>query len=227
MKDFFNLLTKSIGVLIIGVIILIIGASSKISVDKIIIEVQNMYGQILLVSLGTVLILFYLWKQIFLGRKNKFSAKSILKEFKSFEWQWAGQNWIGKVDLNEIADDRFDVIVNVKKLFLGGHDKSVSLKYGPVVLKNINGSHGVINVKEDKLILKDLFVERKVFDMCPVNGGLEMESINPIETLQNKIEGELKMYPSFAGKIKYINTNDNSSHEGDIIIVPYTSHINP
>lgn len=227
MKDFYNLLAKNIGILIIGIIVLIIGASSKIVLDKYTIEIENLFFQIMLVSIGIVLIATYLWNHLPFSKKDSFSIKSVLNKYKSYEWQWAGQNWLGKVDLKPTNEGNYCVDVHIKKLFLGGHDKSISLKYGPTVLKNINGSKGVIKIDKDKLELKDLFVERKVFNMYATEEGMEMENIKLFETIQNKIEGELFIIPAFAGKIKYHNTSDNTSHEGDMILVPYTSHINP
>ena len=95
------------------------------------------------------------------------------------------------------------------------------------VIKTINGNKGKVKIEKDYLIIDNLLVERQMFDMKFVNKNTEMETDSPLDSVQNKIEGKLKLVSAFAGKVTYLNLENGEQQEGDMILVDYSSNTNP
>jgi len=119
MEKLYNILTKNVAVLIIGAILILCG-SLKFNYKEYSFEIKELSYQWILIGVGILIISVYLWKELFKTSDDLSNLKQILKKYKCFEWQWAGQNWIGKVLLKKRKSKEYSLRVDIKKMYLVG-----------------------------------------------------------------------------------------------------------
>lgn len=125
-----------------------------------------------------------------------------------YEWQWAGENWYGRIKLVKEDEDckvKMARVFKIKKDFID--DKNFTI------------------VKEKLPILE--LIEGEFTFKKP--DGLEIELIVYKETtgysnyVVHKIKCDLKAVLCFAGKITYLNSITSEEIEGDMVLVNYKS----
>lgn len=131
------------------------------------------------------------------------------KELKgTFEWQWAGENWIGKLEIQSKAN---------------GKVQFADLQMNSVVKTNNESSRSY-----ERLLL---FQSSTPGTVVTTKNGLKIRlpvlAYNDVEGITNSneirtLEGELKLVKAYAGQIKYVYP-DGSNKSGDMILVDYKS----
>jgi len=140
--------------------------------------------------------------------KNVFITKNIYKEY---EWQWAGENWYGRILLSR--DDHTDSIkmariFRIEKKYKNSTNFSFELSPSPIINKEM-GESGTLKVKKNG----DLFIE-----------FLAKKQVNDeADYVSHKVVANLKQVTCFAGKVKFTDHKTNRPSEGDMILVDYNS----
>ncbi len=151
-------------------------------------------------ALGILFTLISYFRQIY--------AKSI---YGNFEWQWAGENWIGIVSIKKNEDNKTIAEVDMKK-FIKKQRVEGKGEYEAIQLMQ-NTSEGSIVGNKDGFKLK-----------LPVRKNILDENNNIIGETSQNIEANLVPIEAYAGIANYIY-QDGSIARGDMILVRYNSGI--
>ena len=128
--------------------------------------------------------------------------------YRTYEWQWAGENWYGRISLanqngkNVVTSMR---VGELQKRYADGGD-TFSFQIGPQpILELVEGGFGL---DADRLTL-DLTVRKKV--------------IHSDVPARQRITGSLGRKLCFVGKVKYSDFAAQKDYVGDMILVDYIS----
>jgi hypothetical protein len=138
---------------------------------------------------------------------NNSLEQSLLQGDVPFEWQWAGENWYGRMSLGE-RDGKYTVIQarvgDVEKL-VASNTPDVTRMNGRI-LELIDGN---FEIMADNTIKLNMLVDKK---------NRRTNKVEPVT-----VSGILQPVACYAGTATY--TNDTGSFEGDIILVGYVSSV--
>ena len=170
-------------------------------------------------------IFMHRWKKSLSNGKD---LRSLLLEGDGqFEWQWAGQNWMGHVTFKEDAQKQIKFKIDVSKIYyLRKQGVTGSITSSPDIPKIISTvSEGCTILHEYYVELKDIAIKRNIFKSIKI-GNNEIEGME-VNYTSNEIlnVSSLKPITAFAGKIRYKNSDTAEIIDGDIIIVKYQSTV--
>jgi hypothetical protein len=123
-----------------------------------------------------------------------------------YEWQWAGENWFGKITLsnhNTISRAKVGVL---KKVYMA--DGSAKFDIQDDVMKLVEGTY---QYDGDSKVEIDMLVKKHI----------PGESAD----LEQRIVGTLEKRRCFAGQVEYQDHLTGKRYLGDIILVDYCSHL--
>ncbi len=124
----------------------------------------------------------------------------------SYEWQWAGENWFGRITLSEhnsITQARVGVL---KKVY--APDGSASFEVQDEVMQLVEGTY---EQKGDSKVAINMLVRKKVKGDHP--------------NLQQTVAGVLDRCHCFVGKVEYHDHLTGNKHFGDMILVNHSSSL--
>jgi len=132
----------------------------------------------------------------------------------TFEWQWAGENWVGVVKIEKNKEGRTIAEVCMNKAFKTQQNED----RGEYEIKKqvlASSSEGSIYGNKDgfKLILP---VRKKIF--------AEERKVKEVREIHQTLEANLAPVEAYAGIVEYIS-QDGSVARGDMILVRYKSGI--
>jgi hypothetical protein len=123
----------------------------------------------------------------------------------TYEWQWAGENWYGRLRLAKHNDalviDRANV-GRLRKTYRAGRFRSFEMTDTVLTL-----NHGTVHISDPDTIQLTLSVQKRV-------AGLP-------GFVPQTITGELHRTPCFAGRVQYRDPNTGNANVGDMILVSY------
>jgi hypothetical protein len=124
-----------------------------------------------------------------------------------FEWQWAGENWLNKVTIENIGDNKGIANIRAYKIFKKVIDGKIAIPGddNPTIFRSSKDGSISGNKNGFKIDLPVTGSEDYTFDA---------------------IKGKLYPVKAYAGSVNYI-WNDGKSKEGDMILVKYKSTIRP
>jgi len=154
--------------------------------------------------------------------------KALLSNNGIWEWQWAGQNWLGSMHFYKDQNNALKAKVEVIKCIMAKGDKHYieifNPKKAPKVLITKLPGNVIIGEEKKSIMIKDLVVNQNFFESQELPDGNEIEGTRIFRTEISFIETEeLSHVPAFAGKIKYKHAGSDEVGEGDIILVKYAS----
>ena len=123
-----------------------------------------------------------------------------------YEWQWAGENWYGKVKLSEkntISQARVGILNK-----LNAPDGSTTFEISNDVIELVEGSY---KQKGRSRVKIDMLVKKRVTGEYP--------------ELQQTIQGILEERRCLAGQVEYNDHLTGDNYVGDMILVDYCSHL--
>lgn len=140
----------------------------------------------------------------------------------NFEWQWAGQNWYGRVRFREGANSNIEADLDVRKIFKRSEGSEFRIKMGPSVLKNGPENRASIVLHRDHIELKSTVVRKNTFRSVTLSKDFAIEGID-IEnsTLETLYAPRLEPIPAFGGKVRFRNPTTGQESEGDMVLVKY------
>ncbi len=124
----------------------------------------------------------------------------------TYEWQWAGENWYGKIDLSARGIISRAKVGLLTKTYAS--DGSASFRMGNKVMQLVSGSY---SPKGQSRVKIEMLVRKKVT-------GQHSE-------LQQTVVGTLEARRCLAGQVEYKDPLTGRSHIGDMILVDYCSHL--
>ncbi|MFX0201179.1 MAG: radical SAM protein [Candidatus Hodarchaeota archaeon] len=126
--------------------------------------------------------------------------------FGVFEWQWAGENWYGKVVLEQETGTNTVTMAKVGRLTKEyNKDGSFYFRMGEVILDLVEGNFQILDNDRIKMMLK----VRKLDHNDDVN--------------DEYIEGVLSKTQCFAGDVVYSDSTRSSRRYGGMVIVKHES----
>ena len=124
-----------------------------------------------------------------------------------YEWQWAGENWYGRVELSDHKTISRARVGLIKKEYLStGKSRFVM---GEEIMKLVDGTY---SVKPNGNVMIDMRVRKKVAGSVA-------------DDVEQTIQGTLEMRSCLAGRVRYQDPITGQHHEGDMILVDYLSHL--
>jgi hypothetical protein len=126
----------------------------------------------------------------------------------SYEWQWAGENWYGRLHL---SPDGAQGAVNMLRVFAlhkvykGPRDYEFAFAQSPV----INLISGKFEVLGSGALRLSVAVNKTNHDSTAY--------------VPHQITGDLSPTMCFAGKVRYVNMETKEQPEGDMVLVSYES----
>jgi hypothetical protein len=145
----------------------------------------------------------------------------ILKDGGKFEWQWAGQNWIGNLEFKRGSNNEITAWLDLNK-YLGTEAVSDVMR---------TSQPGQVKLSNGYIEISDLRVKMSEFELVPIGAdGKSIEGISK-KTTSIKVLSITNLRPvvAFAGVINYqhreAGENDRIVNEGtgDIVLVKYSS----
>ena len=124
-----------------------------------------------------------------------------------YEWQWAGENWVGH--LNTGRDGTASIDISKWHKECGG----VLLEPPPFLVSDDSGSNGSNSVKES-------------LDGTELNVNLKVKNTGDVRCPDDEIrtiKGKLTRTQAWAGRVEYTYQNRTST-KGDMILVNYQSN---
>lgn len=213
-------------ILIIGVLSILLGIAGGIKVKGNSIDLPKRYQRISVVILGLVLLIVGIFPILMPNGWGIDIKEMLLEDDGKFEWQWAGQNWLGQAVFRETKDDKLEVVVKVDKVYKiqggkGGEEETKIIR-GPWVIRTPIEDEGEVVIHDDYIELRDLFCEKNAFGFIEAENGRNIEGMNIKETNIVVLNAsKLKLVPAFAGKLEYYNKDHKIKSTGDIILVKY------
>jgi len=143
-----------------------------------------------------------------------------LQDDGKFEWQWAGQNWIGNARFGRDSNNEITLSLDVNKVLGTEAVADVMRTSQPGKVKISNGSMDITDVK----------VIMNGFELVPIGSDRYMEGVSKKNT-STKIISITNLRPviAFAGSINYqhrdVGDGDRIVNEGtgDIVLVKHSS----
>lgn len=153
---------------------------------------------------------------------QKDKEMAALPSFGEYEWQWAGDNLIGTVNIKKNAEGKDVALVDMRKIV-----RSFDIRRQPdgtyaEIDEGFQSQEAIISTGEgaitgNKSAFKlTLPVLRNIFD----GGNKKVGEVRQV------LEADLTFVEAYAGKVKYIYP-DNEVKRGDIVLVRYNSGIRP
>ena len=141
----------------------------------------------------------------------------LLQDNGRFEWQWAGQNWIGNVEFQRGSNNEITASLDVNKV-IGTRG---------VVDVMRTSQPGKVKLSDGYIDISDLTVSKNDFDLVPIDSRSSIEGTSKLAT-SSKILSITNLRPvvAFAGAIKYQHREDErtvNEGTGDIVLVKYAS----
>ena len=128
--------------------------------------------------------------------------------YRTYEWQWAGENWYGRLRL---SPDRAQGSANLARVFalhkVYKSPRNYAFKFAQSPILNlINGNFDVLGSGALRL-------------------SLTINKTNHDSTayVRHQILGDLSPIMCFAGKVRYVNLDTQEQPEGDMVLVNYES----
>ncbi|MCK4793621.1 MAG: hypothetical protein KAV87_58370 [Desulfobacteraceae bacterium] len=124
----------------------------------------------------------------------------------TYEWQWAGENWYGRItlsDRNTITQGR---VGRIRKRY--ALDGSARFEMEDEVMRLVNG---IYTPKQDRKVEINMLVSKKVTGEHP--------------ELEQTIVGTLEQRHCLAGQVQYQDHLTGKRYFGDMILVDYSSHL--
>ena len=120
-----------------------------------------------------------------------------------FEWQWAGENWYGRVVMENQAGK--DVITQAQVGLLEKNFVDDLSMHGQVL--NLVRDTGSVTITEDGTIHLEFAINKKYRRTGTVSAAI--------------VTGDLQQALCYAGKVNYKHTDTGSQYPGDLILVNY------
>jgi hypothetical protein len=189
----------SILLFIFGSIIMILGVPDKIHTKWFKITYNKKGHRTILFVIGIVSWLFCFYLNLTITNQSKPKQENVFGEY---EWQWAGENWIGKVFLaKNDAGNKINLDVNIlQKIW---QDSLVQIR---------NCGRVMYSTKDGNLVLNNGNIEFADLECKRMRPGI-VENID--------LSGTLYPITAFAGKIKYTDRDKNTFSEGDMVLVKH------
>ncbi len=133
-----------------------------------------------------------------------FTPIPTLNVYRTYEWQWAGENWYGRITFENRNDQNIITQVRVGLIEKTLEDRVLM---GGMVLQLVPNTTGTFEI---------------------VNGGIELEIIVQKKNRRtgqidnDTIKGFLTEVPCYAGRVTY---SGDGVYEGDMILVGYESQL--
>ncbi len=161
-----------------------------------------------------------------LSKDSKPNIKScLLKDGDTYQWQFAGQNWLGEIKFNETDKGQIEATLEViKRFIIGQPTEGEKIKIGdlPSVIKTEDGGDGKVYYYDDHIEIRDLLVTRSLFEPIPIGDGFQLDGIKTKKKVRQNISGSnLRLVPAFAGPITYKNIETGLVGKGNIILVKF------
>lgn len=124
----------------------------------------------------------------------------------TYEWQWAGENWYGRVTFskrNTISQGRVGLITKIY-----APDGRARFEMGDEVMRVVEGTY---RQKQDGEVEIDMLVKKRVKGEHP--------------ELEQRIVGTLEERRCLAGQVQYQDHLTGKRYLGDMILVDYCSHL--
>lgn len=128
----------------------------------------------------------------------------------TFEWQWAAENWYGRIDLEKINNKNVvtQAKVGLLQKTLERDDAEARILMGGMILRQVPNSRGTFDFSKTGVNL-DLMVQKK-------------NRRSGLIVLEN-IKGFLNEVPCYAGRVNF--SSDEGAYMGDMILVGYQSQL--
>jgi hypothetical protein len=191
---------------ILGLLFFLMAIVGGIDTQWLTVDFSSAIQRAALVALGILSILLGWFTELRPGE----SSPKRLPENSTFEWQWAAENWYGRILVNEI--NKKNVITQAKagliqKTMKRDGAESRILMDG-LILQLVPNSQGTFEVTKTGANI-DLLVQKK---------GRGSERI----VLEN-IKGHLSAVPCYAGRVSF--SSEEGTYTGDMILVGYQSQL--
>lgn len=148
---------------------------------------------------------YFTWAGTWLFEKASESVTQSADIYGTYEWQWAGENWYGRISFDEV--DNRKAITQAR---VGVIDKAATtdlIWMNGRVLELVSGTYEITqgNVEIDLIVNKyDKRLQKVV---------------------QQTITGLLQPTRCYAGQVTYENNDTGDKYGGDMILVDYKSHL--
>jgi hypothetical protein len=159
--------------------------------------------------------------------EGKAFGNKLLEGDGRFEWQWAGQNWIGYITFKENREGQVEAKIDVHKIFKRQRDGEQTFVTGPLVFRSIEGERGNVVLHNDYVELKNLTVTKNHFGWIQTTPNTEIEGITVDSTSIEILNSDLYPITAFAGRVRYNNPVTGKVCEGDMVLVRYGFRIYP
>ncbi len=121
--------------------------------------------------------------------------------FRTYEWQWAGENWYGRLTLED--NDGKSVITKAKVGIIGKDAKTDQIWLDRKVLELVENQKGAFEITSGGLKITELRILKK--------------NRRTGEVVEEKITGTLPRAVCFAGQATYSSVK--GSYKGDMVLV--------
>lgn len=196
--------------LLMGLLFLLMAIVGKIDTQWFTLDFSDLLQRGSLVLLGFLSIILGWFDKLRTGNNHASNTDRKLNRSNTFEWQWAAENWYGKVTLEKINDENIITQAKVGLIMktLGNANLEPRILMDGMVLRLAPNSKSTFEFVEDGLDL-DLSVQKKHRG----TGVINLEHI----------KGRLNEVPCFAGRVTF--SSNVGTYEGDIILVGYESQL--
>ena len=137
-----------------------------------------------------------------------------------FEWQWSGQNWMGKVYFyQDNGAVKCSLTVN-KEFTIENTPGKVTRVNRPLIMNTIEP--GEVKINDNWLIIEDLKVKKNIFRAWIDSSAVFKERLTPKNTSEVIIKSfKLNPISALAGIIVYKDLSTGYEWEGDMVLVDY------
>jgi hypothetical protein len=125
----------------------------------------------------------------------------------TYEWQWAGENWYGRIDLGKINDEN---IITQARVGLIEKTREGWIWMDGKVLELAEGVENTFEITDSGIVI-NLMVDKK--------------NRQTGEIVREALKGTLQQVQCFAGRITY--SGELGTYYGDMILVDYRSDFAP
>lgn len=124
----------------------------------------------------------------------------------TYGWQWAGENWFGKITLSEHNTITQGRVGYMRKSY--AQDGSAQFEMEHEIMHLVSGTY---TLRGDSSVNIDMLVKKKVKGDHP--------------ELEQRIVGTLEERRCLAGQVEYQDHLTGKRYPGDMILVKYCSHV--